>query len=354
MAIQGYQASMVSALRLQDRFTELTRQVSSGGQRAESYAGLGRDAARASSLAAQMAQRGELQAVAERGEGRAAYTQTVMDRLAGIAGQMADSAASLNGTMSSLSQIRENARLALQEVSTLLNERYEGEAIFGGSDLQNDPVVAPQQMLKTGMFTGIGALLDDYGSQGGDIDALFGQMTALATSNADGVSPFSSYANAAAEGGVADSRRAVPTGNGTGIEIGLYANRNAAVGETGSTTGAWSRDLIMGLTVLANLTEEQAAQGNFSTLVQKTVGLLRDAGNGANDEIGALGTAQSRLSAAASQHKAVYDQVETQLGDLTTIDIAEAQVRLQQVNLQLQGSYQALAMLGRVSLVNYL
>ena len=45
MAIQGYQASMVSALRLQDRFTELTRQVSSGGQRAESYAGLGRDAA---------------------------------------------------------------------------------------------------------------------------------------------------------------------------------------------------------------------------------------------------------------------------------------------------------------------
>ncbi|MDQ1079541.1 flagellin [Pseudoroseomonas cervicalis] len=354
MAIQGYQASMVSALRLQDRFTELTRQVSSGGQRAETYAGLGRDATRASSLASQLNQRQALQNVAERGEGRAAYTQTVMDRLAGIAGEMADKAASLNGTMSSLTQIRETARAALEEVATLLNERYEGEAIFGGSDLENDPVAAAGRMQQTGMFTGIGALLDEYGSNGGDLDALFGQIADLAGSNEDGVSPFSSYANEAAAGTVADSRRAVPTGGGTGIEVGLYANRNAAIGQSGSQTGSWSRDLIMGLTVLANLTEEQAAQENFSALVQKTVGVLRDAGSGANDEIGALGDAQARLTAAADQHKAVYDQIETQLGDLTTVDVAEAQVRLQQVNLQLQGSYQALAMLGRISLVNYL
>ena len=116
MAIQGYQASMLSALRLQDRFTELNRQVSSGGQRAESYAGLGRDATRAASLAGQLNQRQALQTVAERGEGRAAYTQTVMDRLAGIAGEMADKAAALNGTMSSLTQIRDTARAALEEL----------------------------------------------------------------------------------------------------------------------------------------------------------------------------------------------------------------------------------------------
>ncbi|MCQ4162283.1 flagellin [Roseomonas sp. GC11] len=352
MTIRGsYAASLASISKLQERYNELTRQQASG-TRATTYAGLGGDATRAITLGNKLAASQQAASTTTRAAARVDYSLTVMDRLSSIASDMADSAASLNGTTDSLDSVRSNAQAALKEVLGLLGETYDGEYIFGGSDLSNSPVVAADDIESTGLYTQIGDLLGTLDAD--NAEDVFSSILSVASSNEDGVSPFSSYANAAAEGEVEDSRRSVSTGTGGSVEVGLYANRNAGVGETGTGTGSWARDLIAGLTVLANLTDEQASQDGYSTIVEKTVSLLRGANSGANDEIAVLGTTQNKLTDAASWQEEVATQLEEQLGDVTSVDLATASVQLSQVNLQLQASYQALAKLGEVSLVNYL
>lgn len=355
MAISGFSglsAAATAAAQVRARFDEASR-IATSGERATSYAGLGADAGKAVDLSAQLSKRTQLATIASNGEARASYTQVALTRLSDIATEMAGQASkigSADGT--TVEMVATNARNALQEVVGLLNERYQGEAIFGGSDLENDPIAGPDQITATGMFTGIGTALD--GLTDANAADVLGSILGLATSNAEGVSPFSSFANQAAAGEVEDARRAVPTENGASIEVGLYANRNASTASSGGTTGSWARDIIMGLSMLANMTSAQASTGAFSTVTAAATSALRDGASGVTDEAGALGMAQSRLEATATWHKDVASQVETQLGNVTTVDPAEAYLRLTETQTQLQASYKALSMIGSVSLTNYL
>ncbi|WP_160000008.1 flagellin [Roseomonas sp. 18066] len=348
----GFSAAANAASQMRARFDEASR-IATTGERATTYAGLGADAGKAVDLSAQLAKRTQLSTIASNGEARASYTQVVLTRLSDIATEMASQASkigSADGT--TVEMVAANARTALEEVAGLLNERYQGEAIFGGSDLENDPVAGPGQITATGMFTGIGdALANLNDSNASDVIA---SVLNLATSNAEGVSPFSSFANQAAESEVDDARRAVPTENGASIEVGLYANRNASTASSGSTTGSWARDMLMGLSMLANMTSSQSSSSGFASVTAAAASALRDASSGVTDEAGALGMAQSRLEATASWHKDVATQVEIQLGNVTNVDPAEAYLRLTETQTQLQASYKALSMIGNVSLVNYL
>lgn len=349
----GFNAAAAAAAQLRSRYNEETR-IAASGQKADTYAGLGTEAGKAIDLSNELTRRNQLSNIAARGEARAAYGQVVLTRLSDIAGKMTSQAGQLSGSGgSSVKMIADSARAALQEVAGLLNERYQGEAVFGGSDLEGDPIAGPDQITQSGLFQQIGTAMQ--GLAAGNAASVLESVRGLARSNDPAVSPFSDYANAAAAGTAEDSRRAVPGENGTSVSIGLYANRNAAIGETGNTTGSWSRDLIMGLSMLANMTEAQVGQGaDFTKVLQGAMGALRDASNGLGDESGALGLAQERLESSAIWHQDVASQVELQLGDVTMVDPAEAYLRLSATKTQMEASYKALSMLGSVSLTNYL
>jgi flagellar hook-associated protein 3 FlgL len=205
----GFSAAAHAASQLRARFNEQTR-VATTGERAATYAGLGADAGKAVDLSAELSRRNQLAGIAGSGGARADYTQVVLTRLSDIAGEMSAQASKIGAASgTTVAMVAGNARAALEEVAGLLNERYQGEAIFGGSDLENDPVAGPGQITGSGMFTGIGAALG--GLTGDNAAAVLGSILGLATSTAEGVSPFSSHANQAAAGEVEDARRAVPT-----------------------------------------------------------------------------------------------------------------------------------------------
>ncbi|OYW08230.1 MAG: hypothetical protein B7Z53_05100 [Rhodospirillales bacterium 12-71-4] len=205
------------------------------------------------------------------------------------------------------------------------------------------------------MFEQIRAALAGMGE--GDGAAVRESVKQIGASNEPGVTPFSDYATAAAAGTVDDPRRSVPVEAGVTVEIGLYANRNAAAyaSTDPDSTGSWSRDLLYGLSVLANLGPEQAAnRDDFTQVVQGAIGALRAGLAGVTEEAGALGTTEKRLAESRRHHEEVGQQIEQQVSGLEDVDLAETITRLQGTQAQLEASYRVLAMLGDLSLTKFL
>ncbi|PWC28259.1 flagellin [Teichococcus aestuarii] len=355
MAISGFRSldsTMLAAAQLRARFDEATRQAASG-QRADSYAGLGADARRSVDLRAEWSRRETLATSAETAGAKLAYTQTVLGRFSEIANGMAEAAGSALGTLGpDRAMVAQNARAALAEVAGLLGERYQGEALFGGSDPTGSPIVSPGEIQQTGLYAGTRAAMARLGQDGAA--AVLAETRALAASDAPGITPFSAHASAAARGEIDDPRPGVTLGEGVRIELGLYANRNATGARPGEdSTGSWARDLLHGLSVLANL-DAAPAEADVAALLQGTVRTLRAAADGVNGEAGALGNTEQRLAGVAAQNREVAGQLELQVGALESVDPAEAFVRMQAIQTQLQASYKSLAMLGEMSLANFL
>lgn len=356
MAISGFPAldrTTTAAVLLRSRLTELTRQTASG-QRSESYAGLGSDARRAIDLRSEIARHASLSRAAEQGQARATMTQTALKRMVTIATEFAGTANGMLGSNTANSgRLAQSARSALQEVAGLLNERYAGESLFGGNDLSGSPI--PGDIAQSGLFTGVRDALRGMGD--GDGPALRETIRQLGASNDPAITPFSTHATAAATGAIEDARRSVPTDNGLTVEIGLYANRNAAAAPSTSpdSTGSWSRDLLYGLSVLANLGPDQAAhEADFDQVLRGAVGALRAGLDSVAEEAGALGTTENRLDGLRVRHEDVSTQLSLQLSSIEEVDLAEAISLAQATQTQLEASYRSLAMLGNLSLTKFI
>lgn len=354
----GFDTASASASLLRTQLADLTRQVASG-RKADSYAGLGPEARRAIDLRADRARQEVLATASARG---AAFAEAAQGALKGISDavlRVMERAGRLvaNGLPASdgqtVAQTAQDARATLREVVGLLGERFAGEAIFGGADSEGRPIVAPEAFEDTGLFRQIGAAVRNLSPSNGQ--AVLDETMALAKSDDPAITPFTGFAARAAQGLSADARRAVPVGEGATVEIGLYAYRNAAVASRGETTGAWARDLIRGLSIIASLGPDQAAQGaGYTMLVSGAAAALRAGFDGLAEEQGALGGQQARLEAAARRNDALATQIDLQLGALEQVDMAEAITRLQATQGQLAASYRALAMLGDLSLLNFI
>lgn len=349
----GFDRAAGAASLLRAQLARDTAQASSG-RRADSYAGLGADARRAVDLRAELNRRDELSRAAAQGEARANHTQVVLTRLTGIATEMIGRAQGLLGMgPAAATATTHTARAALQEVAGLLNESFAGEALFGGTDLHARPV--PGDIEASGMVQGIATAL--AGMLPGDGVAVRAAVRGLAASDAPGVTPFSANAAAAAAGTIADARRSVPVEEGVAVEIGMYANRNAAAAPSTDpdSTGAWARDLLGALATLAHVGPAQAAMdGDFRQVVDGAIGALRASLGGLTEEAGALGNAQARIAAARERHEEVAHQMEMQLGAVEQVDLAEAITRMQATRTQLEASYRSLSMLGDLSLTRFL
>lgn len=354
----SFDAAASSATGLRARVAELTRQVSSG-QRAETYSGLGASAFRSIDLRADRARREAYAEAAGRGGAFADAAQLTLkgisDAATGVmshAGRLMANGMPLSDSQA-VAQTAQEARTALQAIVGLLGERFAGAAIFAGADPDGTAIVAPEAFEATGLFTGIRAAVQ--GLSAGNGQAVLDQTRLLAQSNDPATSPFTGFAARAAQGLEPDSRRAVPVGEGVMVEIGLYAYRNAAVASTGETTGAWTRDLLRGLSIIANLGLDQIAQGaDYRTLVSGAVASVRAGLDGLGMEQGALGAQQARLDAAGKRNEALAAQLDVQVGRVEGVDMAETITRLKAMETQLAASYQSLSMLGNLSLVNFL
>jgi len=341
------------AATLRQQIATLSRQ-SATGERTDSLADIARDVPRALDLKAQIARGDTYDTTIDRALDRSDVTQTVLTRLGEIAREFGDGVAvQLNPRdPQSLATVAQRARTALIEVGQLLNTRQNGEYLFGGSDFGNPPVPNPEGLPYGGLATQIASAVATLG--GGNAASVAATTLAVAQDDTAGVTPYSAYVVDPATGG-SEARRTVPADDGTRVEIGVFANRNAASVSFGETTGSWARDLFRGLASLAALTPASAASAaDFQSFGDTIREGLKSASNAIGAEAGALGLTQKRLEGIQSRHETVRIALSAQLADIQEVDLAETLSQLQQTRTSLEASYSAIAKLGEVSLINFL
>ncbi|GGJ12006.1 flagellin [Neoroseomonas lacus] len=338
------------ALRL--RLDVLTRQQSDGFK-GPAYGDIAPDAHRAIDLRADVARREVWQGTIDRTLARTSVTQNALGRLSDIATNFYEQSITIDGTNGVLvASIATQARAAMQEVANLLNERYGGEYVFGGTDTANPPVPDAQGIASSGMATDIAAAVASLTT--GNAATVAAATLAAATSDTAGTTPFSAFLSDPATG-LAEARRSVPAAEGQRVDYGILANRNAAATSEGETTGSWARDLLRGLATLAALDPSQTVLGtDFTDIVATARDGLRSAVDALGEERGALGATEERLGAISQRHSEVTVTLTTQLAAIQEVDMADTISQLNATKTQLEASYRAIAMVQGLSLTNFL
>lgn len=354
----GLDAAAIASSVVRARVNELTAQAASG-QRAQTFAGLGQEAAIALDLRSERGRREAFAVAARRGEAVAEAAQTSLQGLESAARDVLDKASRLlltglpGSDATSVKAIADTARASLKTVVALLGERFAGDALFGGGATDQEPIVSSGEIETTGLFTGIRTQVQSLTAGNGN--AILAATKALAESNDPAVSPFRGFAARAASGLIEDERRSVPVAEGNSIPIGLYAYKNSAATSAGRTTGSWARDLLWSLSVVANLESPTPATVNdYRTLAGGAVEVLRSASNALIDEQAALGVDQSRLAAAAERNENLVDQIDVQIGRVESVDLSEVITQLTSSKNLLEASYRAMVTLGDLSLTRFM
>lgn len=341
-----------NAATIRERMTQLTEQASSGLV-SETYAGLDSGASVSLDLNPEISQMNTWQSNINAAQGRMQVTQTAVSQLSSIASNFA---AQLNtiGTANptAVTSVAAAARQALVQVANLLNTTDGTNYVFAGEDSTNPPVPNADQILSSGFYAGINAAVSGLAANGAA--ATKTSVLATGSSNAAGISPFSPALSQPA----ATLQAELPTvevGQGQFVSVGLLASANSYVASSGAnTTGSYMRDLMTSLAVIGSLSTAQEGTPDFQTLIGDTQATLQGVVTAMNQDAGVLGNQSNELTNTASTLSDTVNALTTQVGAVQNVNMARTASELSLVQTQLQASYQVIANMGSLSLVNYL
>ena len=307
--------------RLADNSANVRRQLDiattqeTTGRIAESYGGLGTGAKVSLDLRPEVTHAAAWQANIDNAAGRLGVAQSALSSISTIAASFFAKAGALNGlNPSEADSIAASARVALQQVSQLLNSKVGDVYVFAGEDTANPPI--PDTSVST-----VSA-------------AVLGSDTATA--------PFSATLGSA-----------VPTievGEGQRVQVGLLANSNTLTSSKAPTTGSYMRDILR---ALATLTTATAGPG-LQAVALDTQARLGSAVGAIAVESGALGDVQSSLAARRTQLGDTVIALNTQVSSAENVDLAATLTHVSLLQTQLQVSYQLIAGMKTLSLAQYL
>jgi flagellin-like hook-associated protein FlgL len=344
------------AISVKSRLDKLSTQASTG-RVGDTFGDLGNGARLSADLRADMTRRqGYVQAI-DAANARIDTTQSVLGRISLIAQEVSAKALTMVTTgANSVAAVAEQARQGLQELAGLLNTRVGQNYLFGGTDTQNPPVPAGQNILTTSWFFQIQASVSTL-AVGTSATVLSDTLT-IAASDAAGTTPFSTFLSTLAPaGGLNEARIGMPDADGSRIAYGVRANSNAAAISPASppTTTSYMRDIMRGLAVLASLSTGQASiNPDFGQVANEIAQSLTTAAKTLEQDRAALGVAQQRLSATKETHTTLIQAFTKQVSLVEDAPMEETLSRLQQVRTQLESNYQLIAAIRDYTLARFL
>jgi flagellar hook-associated protein 3 FlgL len=339
------QAITASSL-IKQNIAQLTAETSSGFL-ASDYAGLGDAAGTALDLAAEIAGNKTLQDNADAANTIQTVAQTALNQIVSIANNFAGQATTLETTPASAGTVAASAQDALQQVGELLDTKVGDVYVFAGQDSADPPVPDPANLSQSAFAQAIQTAIAGLTTNGATATI----ASTLAIAAPGGTSPFSATLDAS---GVQSE---VDLGDGARVALAPLANTNSNATSTGagvSSTGSYTRDLLMGLATLASLGQVDTSDPNYLQLVQSTVTTLQGASTAASTDIGALGDRQDQVTSAKTDISGVTVALQTQLSSAQGADLAQVAAQLSAAQTQLQASYQVIAGLSQLSLAKYL
>jgi flagellar hook-associated protein 3 FlgL len=339
------QAINASSL-IKQNIAQLTAETSSGYLSSD-YAGLGQGAGTALTLSDEIAANTALENNADSAANIQSVAQTALGQIESIASNFATQATSLETTPQSVQTVAASANDALQQVAQLLDTKVGDVYVFAGQDSADAPVPDPQAITASGFYGAIQTAVGALTTNGAAATA----AATLVVASPGGTSPFS----ATLEAGPGQSE--VDLGNGDRVALAPLANTNSNATSPGfgtTSTGSYTRDLLMGLATLGSLGGANTGDASFLPFIQSTVTTLQGAVSAINTDIGALGDRQDQVSSAKTEIGSVTTALQTQLSNVQEPDLTQVAAKLSAAQTQLQASYQVIAGLSQLSLAKYI
>jgi len=330
----------------------LTEQASTGLV-AESYAGLGSGATTSLVLNAAVADQNTWTSNINAAGGSMQVAQTALSQISSIASNFYAQTDNLNGlNPSEVDSIAADARNALTEVAGLLDSTNGDIYVFAGQDSQNPPVPDPDAINNSGFATQISAAVGNLAAAGPA--ATIAATLNIASSNAAGTSPFSTALSQPAAA-LAGFLPTIQVGAAHQVQVGILASANADVASTGSsTTGSYTRDIMRALATLGSLSSGMVNTTGFSQVVADTRTSLGGAITALNSDAGVMGDTQAQLTAQQTVMSDTTTALQGQISNAQDVNMASTLSQLQQVETQLQASYQLISSVESLSLTKYL
>ena len=230
--------------------------------------------------------------------------------------------------ITNLKSLAENAKGIIQDV---LNQDIAGDYLFAGSDIRNKPLENPQSLTSRVQF----------------------QMTSWldGTNNSDAL-----MANI---NGYTDSQVGFTLGVQSSTSVKVRADDNFEVDYTIKATDGGFKDILVGLEALTQLevpddTVDLATRADFfkliTSLYQKIEGGVEEI---RKSEI-KLASAEGSIGRKLEQHKTDKGFLLTTIEDIQAIDPAEAVVRFQSLQTNLETAFQATSIISSLSLARLL
>jgi flagellar hook-associated protein 3 FlgL len=342
--------AIAASSQINQQLEKLTTQAASGYV-SQTFAGLGGNASTALSLAPQISTLQAAQNNIDSANGALGVTQTAMTQIQSIASNLLAQLPNLNGLdPSEVDSVAANARDALSQLSGLLDTQYSDVYVFAGTDSANPPVPDPDQILTSGLYTQISAAVSNLSVNGAAATAA--ATLSIASSNAAGTSPFSTYLSQPA---AAIALPSVATGGGQSQTVGLLASANVSVVSSGtSTTGSYMRDLMRALATIGSMSSSQVNDPNFASLVADTQTSLTGAITAMTTDVGVLGERQADLTTMQTNLGDTVTALTGQLSSAQDVDMAQTLSNLSLMQTRLQASYQLITTSSSMSLVKFL
>lgn len=341
---------IANASSVHQQLDTLTEQASTGLV-SQTFAGLGSGASVSLNLNPQINALHTYQTNIGQATGSMGVTQAAMKQIQQIAATFAGDMPNLNGlNPSEADSIASQANAALQQVTDLLNTKDGSNYVFGGQDSSDPPVPSPDAILSSGFYTQINSAVAALSTNGASATAA--ATLAIASSNTVGTSPFSAYMSQP-QGSI--NPPIVQTGDGGTVQTGLLASSNSVAVSSGtSTTGSYMRDLMRALATLGSMSSSQVHDPDFGALVQDTSASLTGAVNAMAVDTGALGNAQSTLTATQTQLSDTATALMVQVSSVQNVNMAQTLSELTSMQTQLQASYRLITGANSLSLINFL
>ena len=343
---------VANGANVHQKLDTLTEQASSG-LISDTYAGLGTTASVSLDLRPQMANLQNWQTNIGVATGSMTLVQSTLSTIQSIASNFyaeLNDVNNING--SNVDTVAASARNALEQVASALDAQDGDVYVFSGQDSGNAPVPGPSNILTSGFYTQIHAAVGNLGVVGAPVTAA--ATLAIASSNAPGTSPFSTYLSQPAAM-LQPEIPVIQVGQGQVQQVGMLASTNSRVASTGSsTTGSYMRDMLRALATIGSLSSTQLNIPDFQDLVQDTRTSLSGAIAAMAGDAGALGNTQSSLIATQTQLSSTSTALTSQVSSAEDADMASTLSQISLVQTQLQASYQLIATLSSLSLAKFL
>ena len=228
-------------------------------------------------------------------------------------------------TQKSVANLVQTAGQALQQLAARLNTRLDGNYVFAGDQVNSQPVSDV-----TGLKTNAATILAD-----------------LATGT-------SGTAILASLNGMSDTDSGLNTALATANNVSVRADDGFDVDYTVKADNDCFKDMLKGLGALTQMPFDAAHPADYWTVFNGISKMLDDSGRSLDTITGQLGQTRQQLTGIQTQHKDTQVLLTSNISSIEEVDPADAITKMNALQVQLQASYQIIAQLKGMSLVNFL